>query len=64
MRKLVYVAILTVVVAAAGAFWWSTGGPGAGPAVSDDTAEDGEACTSCTARHQRLTKSKDETGAE
>ena len=61
MRKLIFVAILTAAVTATGVVWWSVGDSGAEQATTGDTALEGDACTSCAARHQRLTKPKDGT---
>lgn len=62
MRMLIYVAIFAAAVTTTGAVWWSTGNSGTEQA--GETAREGEACTSCAARHQRLTKSNDESGAQ
>ena len=62
MRKLIFVAILATAVTATGVVWWSVGDSGAEQAATGETAQESDACTSCSARHQRLTKPKDGTG--
>lgn len=64
MRTVIYATVFAAAVTATGLAWWSTAERGAGQAVPEEAVGDGQSCSGCAARHQRLTRPKDEAEAE
>ena len=69
MRTVIYATVFAAAVTATGLAWWSTAERGAGQdvtgeAVPEEAVGDGQSCSGCAARHQRLTRPKDEAEAQ
>ena len=64
MRTVIYATVFAAAVTATGLAWWSTAERGTGQDVTEEAVGGGQSCSGCAARHQRLTRPKDEAEAQ